>query len=1032
MAADLRLRQNLTIVGQGRFLESTTGSWVKGTALMADDGGVGFALLGPVRIRRPGGAVLRVGPPKQQAMLAALALAPDQALSMARLVDALWGTEMPATAASTVRTYAWRLRGLLNRAGAGPDILVSEGDGYRLAVEPAAVDASRAERLAASARDSLAAGEPRDARQALTDALGLWTGEPLAGVPGPFAERGRHRLTDLQVALTEQYLEAELALGNYQEAQPRLADVIAEHPLRERPYVLLMRALYGMGRQADALEVFRNARRLLVETHGIEPGAELTEIHERILRGDNDVAPSAPRAEIRVPPTAAPPEQSASWHPVPAQLPPDLPDFTGRAAQTAALESVLTAADRRSPAVLAIIGMSGVGKTSLAVHLAHRVREHYPDGQLHVDLGEPDGSGEPMAGADLLGLLLASVGVPAGRIPAGLAERRGLLRSLVDARRMLILLDDVSHADQVRDVLPGTPRCAVLVTSRSRLDDLPLTTQLTLDVLDAGDALDLLRRGIGEDRVAAEPDDARALLAACGGLPLAIRIVAARLAARPWRTLRSMAERLADERHRITELRAGSLAVGAVFELGYRQLPEQQARDFVLLATVAGNEFSLPEAAAVLGLPPADAELRMEALVDAAMLAEPYPGRFRCHELLHSFAQGCDRDPAAERAALARLLALLLATARNAFALAVPGDPACDAVGVDLPDVPGLPDFADLGSARVWAGCAGDIIVAVCVKVADLPDGGLVPHAIDLLIAVSPFTGELRRDRLASAAHGLAEAADRMTEPAPGTPEHQRTVGRAQFVCSTIALRRGRPDEVERHARRAVAAASAGDDPVILRQALNDLGLVAQLRHDYPLAVSCFDRATALARDLGHRSGEVASGVNAAVARLRGGDAGTAVTDCESALAMARAIGDDAGISYALYVLGLAQHAQGRHAAAVERFTACAEHCRAAGIRDREAHARYRLADSLLALGRVDEALTQAGLALRRCEELGGERDQAQALLALGRALAAAGRPAEALDRLTRARALFASLGVPEEADAARLAEEVAAAPVRG
>jgi DNA-binding SARP family transcriptional activator/tetratricopeptide (TPR) repeat protein len=996
---------------------------------MADHhGGVRFVLLGPMHVRGQDGELLPVGPPKQQAMMATLALSPGRAVSITRLKDALWEAELPATAVSTVRTYAWRLRQLLVRAGADEDLLVSAGDGYRLAVGASAVDASYAEELAAVASAALAADEPDHARQILSDALALWGGEPLTGVPGSFAERSRHRLTELRTVLTEQLLEAELLLGRYQEVQPRLTEMIAEHPLRERPYVLLMQSLYGMGRQVEALEVFHRARRLLVRTHGIEPGTELTETHERILRGDISLTPAPAREELRRGPGAALSEPATVRGPVPAQLPPDLPDFIGRQEQTASLQAVLTAADRHSPAVLAIIGMSGVGKTSLGVHVAHRVRDRYSDGQLHVNLSDPDGTGEPMNSTDLLALLLAGLGVPAAQVPESPAERRGLLRSLIDGRRMLILLDNVSHPAQVSDALPGTPGCAVLITSRTRLDGLPLSGQLTLEVFDPAESLDLLGQGIGTQRLAAERSDALTLMAKCGYLPLAIRIVASRLAARPRRTLRSMVERLADASSRLEELRAGSLAVGAVFEVGYRQLPAQQARDFLLLAGVAGVEFTMPEAAAVLGLDLPQAELRLESLVDAAMLDEPYPGRFRYHELLYSFALGRERDLAAEASALDRLLALLLATARNAFALAVPGDPTGDALGQDPAAVAGQP-LGDLRRARSWASSAQDIAFTACAKAAESGTAAPVGHAVDLLIALSPFSDELRRGRMTAAAEALSEAVTRIQAPAPGSPEHQRIVGRIEFLCSTIALHRGAPDEAEQYARRAVAAASVGEDPAILRQALNDLGLVAQLRHDYPLAVTCFDRATVLARAMGHRSGEVASGLNTAMARMRSGDIDTAFDDCESALALAREMGDDAGIGYALYVLGLTSHAQGRYEIAVDRFTACAAHCLTAGIRDREGHARYRLADSLLALGHVEQARDQAELALLRCEELGAERDQAQALMVLGRVLAAGGRAAEAVDRLTRARALFASLGLPEAAEAGRLAEVVSVSP---
>jgi DNA-binding SARP family transcriptional activator len=590
-------------------------------------------------------------------MLAALALTPGTALSLARLTDILWGHDMPARAASTVRTYAWRLRRLLADAGAGDEVLVSAGDGYRLGVPSSAVDTAQAEDLGVLAQQALSSGDAHRAQQVLAEALDLWTGEPLAGVPGLFAEQSRNWLSELHTALTEQYLEAELQLGHYYEAQPRLTGLIAEHPMRERPYVLLMRALYGMGRQVDALRVFHDARKTLVEAHGVEPGAELVELHERILQGDNDIAPllrTGPRFSARSVPV--PPEPAADvWRPIPAQLPPDLPDFTGRADQLAALHAVLATADRRSPAVLAITGMSGVGKTSLAVHLAHEVRGQYPDGQLHADLGDLDPVGEPLAGAGLLGSLLAGLGVPPDQLPERLVERRGLWRSLVDGRRVLILLDNVFDAAQVRDALPGTPGCAVLITSRTRLDGLPLHSQVILDVFAPDEALDLLRQCVGAERVAAEPTDALDLVTACGGLPLAVRIVASRLAARPHWTLRSMVERLRDERHRISELRTGSLAVEAAFEVAYRQLAEPAAHDFVLLAAVAGTEFTLAEAAAVLGVDTAEAEPRLEVLVDASILDDTFTGRFSVHELLVSFGRGRDRDPAEEMAALDRL-----------------------------------------------------------------------------------------------------------------------------------------------------------------------------------------------------------------------------------------------------------------------------------------------------------------------------------------------------------------------------------------
>ncbi|MFC3448128.1 AfsR/SARP family transcriptional regulator [Amycolatopsis speibonae] len=985
--------------------------------------GVRFVVLGPMRLYRPDGVAIPVGTPKQQAMLAALALTPGTAVSLGRLTDTLWDQDLPARAASTVRTYAWRLRRLLATAGAGEDVLVSAGDGYRLAVPPSTVDASRAGELGALAQEALSSGDAHQARQVLSEALALWTGEPLAGVPGLFAEQSRRWLDELHTALTEQYLEAELRLGHYYEAQPRLTGMIAEHPMRERLYVLLMRALYGMGRQVDALRVFQDARRGLVETHGVEPGAELVELHERILRGEDVVAPAPP--QVTLSPPAGQEEPPGRWRPIPAQLPPDLPDFTGRQDQLSALRTVLETADGRAPAMLAITGMSGVGKTTLAVRLAHEIRERYPDGQLHVDLGDLDQVGEPVTGPDLLELLLAGLGVPSNRSPGSLAERRGLWRSLLDGRRLLIVLDNVADAAQIRDALPGTPGCAVLITSRARLDGLPLLTQVNLDVFSPDEALELVRRGVGARRLEAEPDDALDLVTACGLLPLAVRIVASRLAARPHWTLRSMVERLRDERRRIAELRAGPLAIEAVFEVAYRQLAEPLAQDFVLLTAVAGGEFTLPEAAAVLGVPPAEAETRLEVLVDASILDGTVPGRFRVHELLVSFGRGRDRDADGELAALDRLLSLLTATARTAFAHAVPGDPTGDVLGPRSPSTAGTP-IADLRAARDWASAAGDTVVAVCARVVEIGSVPLLGTAIDLLIAMSPFAVEAGARRLDAAAGTLARAAARVPEPAgPGRRARHRLLGRAEFLCSTVALRTGTHTDVEAHARRAVTAATEADDPAILRQALNNLGLAAQLRHDYRLAVRCFERSAELARRLGHGSGAVTSSLNSAHALLRGGDPANVLAVCESALAVAREIGDAPGIGYALYVLGLANHALERYEAASAHFTTCVESCLAAGIRDRAAHALFRLAETLLALGRAEEAAAEARSALRLCEELGTRRDQANALLVLGKALAALGNPCEAEVRLHQAHTHFVALNLPEADDTARAIEEL-------
>jgi DNA-binding SARP family transcriptional activator len=557
-----------------------------------------FEVLGPVRGWHDE-TELDLGSPQQRAVLAVLLLSQGWQVSIDGLVDALWGQDPPAAAHGTVRTYISRLRRGLGQATGQQvqDLIKSVGDGYALVPDLVAVDLDLFTQQVHDAQQARRDGDPALAARLLGQALDLWRGLPLAGIGGPYADAQRARLAELRMAATEERLALAIESGGHRAAAAELRMLVGQYPLREKLAELLMLALYRSGRQADALAAFAGTRRLLRDELGLDPGPGLRELHERILRADRDLtAVNQPAAS---PPPAPSPRPAAS------QLPPGLADFTGR---SEALDGIAAALRASTTPVIAITGMPGIGKTTLALRAAHAALGAFPDGQLYAEAGRGDQVGQLMTAE-----------------PAG--------------RRMLVVLDDAWDAAQVCRLRPALAGCAVIITTQRRMIDLPGVHWFEIGRLTAEEGRDLLEGLIGVDRVAAEPAAARLLLTVCAGQPLAVRTAAARLAARPSWRISAMVRALQEELTQPMATHPDCALVEAPFERAHRRLEPDQAFLFRQAALADGLDVSISSAAALAGLGEHKTMALLDALADVHLLEPGDYGHYRYDPLVKVYAR---------------------------------------------------------------------------------------------------------------------------------------------------------------------------------------------------------------------------------------------------------------------------------------------------------------------------------------------------------------------------------------------------------
>jgi DNA-binding SARP family transcriptional activator/Tfp pilus assembly protein PilF len=961
-----------------------------------------FRVLGPLEVWT-GQDWSGIGAPKWRALLAVLLLSQGQAVSTDRLIAELWGDRPPDRAANLVSIYVLRLRRVIgDRDG---HLLTTRAPGYQLRLQPGELDAEQFQVLAGQGRKALAEGDFRASADVLAEALGLWRGRALADVP-PFAlvTAEAEQLEESRLTTVELRMEADLGCGMHAQLVPELRRLLSDQPLREGLWGLLLRALDAAGRHAEALAAYGQAREVIAEELGVDPGPELQRLYQALLTADlvprqqraaatrataaaigatarPAGAPAAPSAAIPAAPAADAhegempagklarrPGAGSSLRRVPAQLPADVADFTGREADLEQLCAAMSEAERRvnqAVAVAVVAGAPGLGKTALAIHAAHALRRDFPDGQLYVSLR--GGSEQPVPPDEVLARFLRDLGVDGARIPVDAEERAALYRTRLAERQMLIVLDDARAAAQVRPLLPGTGSCAVIVTSRHRLSDLAGSRLIDLDVLGDAEATELFIRIIGAERADAEPDAVRDVVAICAGLPLAIRIAGARLAARRGWKIRSLANRLADQRRRIDELTAGDLAVRACFQVSFDALARSESSGgadpaalFRMLGLWQGPSVGLHGAAALVGQPQALVGDSLEVLVDAHLLESPSPDRYRLHDLLRDYAaERAEADePQAVDGAMHRVLSWYLLTADMAASVVAPYR---EQVPLDPAD-PGAEPlvFTTAEQALAWCQQERSNLVAATRQ---------------------------------AAARGLHDIAWKL--PAVMKNGFDRLGYRAEWLAThRIALSSVR---------------ELGDRPGEAR-ILNNLGMVLGQLHLHE-AIGYFDQALAIYRDIGDRRDEALAANNQAFCYLALGRYDEAVTALLGALELQREAGRRYGEGVALCNLVEAYVELGRYDEAIASSQEALAVIRELGsVRD-EGYALYNLGRAHLELGRPAQAadLFEQALAIHRAA--GDRYGEAQVLQQLGTVHARAGRTTEALEASVRARSLFESIG---------------------
>ncbi|MBQ1043512.1 MULTISPECIES: AfsR/SARP family transcriptional regulator [unclassified Micromonospora] len=978
-----------------------------------------FRLLGPVEVGLDDRTV-RVGGPRSQAMLAALLLEANRIVPVSRLMDAAWGGHPPASADVQVRNRVAAARRALRAAGLPGDVIATHGSGYLLTVADGQLDLDVFEERVRRAEESLdRGGAAEEAVSELHAALAMWRGPALDGLRTPALTAAAQRLDERRMTVVERCLGLELGLGRYDGVIGRLTELVEAYPWRESLVGQLMRALYLADRQGEALDRFDQLRRRLAEELGVDPTAQLTRLRDLILRNDPSLRAAADAVPVVAPqdrpPASGPrpaegPQGSAGPHgsaatddvpdavgteasdaagewagrPPVRMLPAGLTDFVGREEQLTAVLAWLP--QRPAVAVTAISGLPGVGKTALAVRIAHHLGPEYPGPHLYVDL---NGHEHPSPPVEVLGRFLRALGVPGAEIPADLEERAALFRGAMAERPGLVLLDNAADAAQVRPLLPGTDT-VVLITSRRALVDVDGAHQLRLDPLPEADALRLLAGIIGADRVAAEPGSASDVVHHCGLLPLAVRIAGARLAIPGVLSLRQAAAQLAELSHRLDHLTRADRSVRAAFHSAYVAL-DAPARRLLRRFAVLDLDRAPPWLPGVLLDDEASAADAVTGLVEANLVEVTGPDelgqvRYHLHDLVRAFAReraAREEGPGERPEVLRRVFgAWLTLTEQARVALSQEGGAV---IVADLPRSP-APTGEHLRDPKRWFGAERAALLAVIEQAAATP--GLEDYAwalawhCDYYLFVDARLDELTR----VTETGLAAAERR---------RHPEGTARLRLCVAFAALSRSDLEAALGYAQAAAAAAEPLAQPWLRADIAGVENQVYEGLGDRASARASLVRSIELYQEAGDEVGAGPKLVRLGILQLQEGDPAAGET-LERAVALLRAAGTPRPLAFGLRASGRWHDHRGAVDEARAAYLEAVDLVRRHGDRLGEVALLSEVAAMLAGHGRLGEAAGYADAALTQARETRAAAYLAYARYAQGRISLMSGEPARA------------------------------------